>query len=131
MKDAVNWVGVCQEEDIIPDTGICVYFNDEQVAIFKESINNELFAISNFDPNSSANVLSRGIVGSIGERLVVASPIYKQHFCLKTGECLETGTVIKTYAIRVHQGEVQLSAWINDFFLFSKPLGRPEFVKWR
>ena len=33
--------------------------------------------------------MSRGIVGDIDERLVVASPLYKHHFDLQTGECLE------------------------------------------
>lgn len=109
MSEVVTWVGVCREEDIIPDTGVCVAFNGEQVAIFKESVNNDIYAISNYDPNSKANVLSRGIVGSIKDQLVVASPIYKQHFCLKTGECLETGETIRTYTVRVENGEVQLS----------------------
>ena len=48
-----------------------------------------VFAIDNIDPNAGASVLSRGLVGSLGERIVVASPIYKQHFDLATGECLE------------------------------------------
>jgi nitrite reductase (NADH) large subunit len=34
-------------------------------------------------------VLSRGLVGNLGERIVVASPIYKHHFDLTTGQCLE------------------------------------------
>ena len=46
-------------------------------------------AIGNHDPASDANVLSRGIVGDIGGELVVASPMYKQHFSLLTGRCLE------------------------------------------
>jgi len=35
------------------------------------------------------SVLSRGIVGDIKGELVVASPLYKQHFSLLTGKCLE------------------------------------------
>ena len=71
----------------------------------------ELFAISNFDPFSSAFVLSRGIVGSRGARLKVASPIYKQSFDLRTGECLDdTSVTIPTYAIRVVDGRVQVAA---------------------
>lgn len=34
-------------------------------------------------------MLTRGLIGSLGERIVVASPIHKQHFDLRTGECIE------------------------------------------
>jgi nitrite reductase (NADH) small subunit len=69
----------------------------------------ELFAVSNFDPFGKANVISRGITGSVGDSLVVASPLYKQHFNLRTGECLEDNSkALKTYQIRVDAGQVQL-----------------------
>jgi len=104
-----SWVSVCKEDDIIPDTGICALLNDKQVAIFKDRISNDLFAIDNYDPIGKANVLSRGIMGSIGEKIVVASPLYKQHFCLQTGQCLEEDCSVATYQVRVQNGEVQLS----------------------
>ena len=44
-----------------------------------------MYAIGNYDPASDANVLARGIVGDIGGEIVVASPIYKQHFSLRHG----------------------------------------------
>lgn len=49
----------------------------------------ELYALDNHDPFSGANVIGRGIVGDLGGELVVASPIYKQHFRLRDGQCLE------------------------------------------
>ncbi len=61
----------------------------EQVAIFLESKNSEIYAVSNYDPIGEANVLSRGLICSLGDKLTVASPLYKQHFCLATGECVE------------------------------------------
>jgi nitrite reductase (NADH) small subunit len=52
-------------------------------------------------------VLSRGLVGSLGERIVVASPIYKQHFDLQTGECLEAPhNSVGTYPARIADGKV-------------------------
>ena len=48
-----------------------------------------LFAIGNFDPFSKAFVLCRGIVGDKGGVPKIASPIYKQTFDLRTGQCLE------------------------------------------
>ena len=104
-----NWVSVCKESDLIPGTGVCALLGDEQVAIFKTRTESALYAINNYDPIGKANVLSRGLIGSIGEEVVVASPLYKQHFNLSSGKCLEDENAsVKTYAIRVEEGEVQL-----------------------
>jgi nitrite reductase (NADH) small subunit len=77
------------------------------VAIFHVQEDDEaLYAIDNIDPNVQASVLSRGLVGNLGERIVVASPIYKQHFDLTTGECLEAPeNSVKVYPVRL-QGDV-------------------------
>jgi nitrite reductase (NADH) small subunit len=83
-----GWVRVCSLADIMPDTGVCALVNGEQVAVFRVGAC-DLYAIDNFDPNANAAVLSRGLIGNLGERLVVASPIHKQHFDLRTGECIE------------------------------------------
>lgn len=106
-----QWITVCNESDLTADTGICALHQGEQVAIFKPALADELYALSNFDPFGKANVMSRGILGSIGESLVVASPLYKQHFDLKTGKCLEDDSAsLKTYQIRIEAGQVQLLA---------------------
>ena len=48
-----------------------------------------MYALSNYDPFSGAFVLSRGIVGSTGDTLKVASPLYKQTFDLASGQTSE------------------------------------------
>jgi nitrite reductase (NADH) small subunit len=103
-----NWVAVCQLDEIVPNTGVCALLGEAQVAVFHvDDGGARVFAIDNFDPNSQASVLSRGLVGSIGERIVVASPIYKQHFDLMTGECLEAPEhSVGTYPARVADGKV-------------------------
>jgi len=109
-SDDTCWQTVCKASDIAPDTGACVLFNGQQVAVFKERKQGQCFALSNFDPIGEANVLSRGIIGSIGDELVIASPLYKQHFSLTTGQCIEDASVsVKTWSVRVFNGEVQLS----------------------
>ena len=109
VVENMDWTTVCNEADLIPDTGVCVYFADEQVAIFKDRLTGGIYALSNYDPIGKANVLSRGILGSVQNRLVVASPLYKQHFCLKTGECLEEKCSVKTFPVQVVDGDVQLA----------------------
>lgn len=108
VEAEVVWQSICKSDELIPLLGVRALFNGEQVAVFK--IDKRIFAISAFDPFSKAAVLSRGIVGDLKGQLVVASPIFKQHFNLETGQCLEDETVkIKTYAVREHEGKVQLA----------------------
>ncbi len=83
-----TWVAVCQVADVLPNTGVCALVDGRHVAIFRVGAE-AFYAIDNIDPKSGASVLSRGLVGNLGERVVVASPLYKNHFDLKTGECLE------------------------------------------
>ncbi len=100
------WTPVCQADDIVPDTGVCARVEDRHVAVFRIGAEG-FFAIDNIDPQSGASVLARGLVGSLGGRTVVASPLYKQHFDLATGECLESpGQSVRTYPVRVDGGRV-------------------------
>jgi len=96
---------VCRLDDIVPDAGVCALVADEQVAVFR--IDGQVYAVGNRDPFSGANVLSRGIVGDLKGELVVASPVYKQHFSLRTGRCVEDANVrVPVYTARVEDGFV-------------------------
>ena len=107
-----NWSAVCSLDEIVPNTGVCALFDGQQVAVFRVADAEErVFAIGNVDPNSGAAVLSRGMVGNLGERIVVASPIYKQHFDLMTGECLEAPeNSVASYRARIEGGKVWIGA---------------------
>ncbi|CAG9164645.1 nitrite reductase small subunit NirD [Cupriavidus pinatubonensis] len=106
-----TWTAICTLREIVPNTGVCALVDDKQVAVFRIGRGEDVYAIDNFDPNSQAAVLSRGLVGNIGERLVVASPIYKQHFDLSTGECLEAPEhSVNAYPARVYDGKVWIAA---------------------
>ena len=108
MSEA-SWQPVCELDEIWPDVGVCAKHGDDQVAIFRWGNGEQLFAIGNFDPFSKANVLSRGIVGDKQGEPKVASPIYKQNFSLRTGECLDDPNVrVPTYEVRVERGTVML-----------------------
>jgi NAD(P)H-dependent nitrite reductase small subunit len=101
-----DWVTVCKLSDIVPDTGVCALVNGQQVAVFRLG-DDSVYAIDNRDPFSGANVVSRGIVGDLKGELVVASPVYKQHFNLTTGQCLEEAQVrVAVFQARVDAGTV-------------------------
>ncbi|MFJ9448773.1 nitrite reductase small subunit NirD [Herbaspirillum sp. NPDC101397] len=119
LNNCEHWTEVCDIADIVPNTGVCALIGGEQVAVFHviEGGNSDaqkkarVFAIGNYDPNADASVLSRGLVGSIGERIVVASPIYKQHFDLQTGECIEAPEhSVSAYPARIEHGKVWVGA---------------------
>lgn len=103
-----TWLPICPTSELTPLLGVRALLGKEQVAIF--NVNNTLYAISAIDPFTKMAVLSRGIVGDLRGQVVVASPIYKQHFNLETGHCLEDESVsVKVYAVRDHSGMIELS----------------------
>ena len=84
-----QWVDVCNLDDITPNTGVGALVEGQSVALFRVGHEKRIYALSNKDPFSQANVMCRGIIGDIQGERVIASPIYKQHFSLATGRCLE------------------------------------------
>lgn len=103
------WVDVCTFDDLVPDRGVAALVGNDQVAVFRVAPDDELYAVSNHDPFSGANVLSRGIVGTQGGVPKVASPMYKQSFDLRSGVCLDDESVsLTTFAVRVLDGRVQV-----------------------
>lgn len=106
---ACTWTRVCRLADIVPNTGVCALVGGRQVAVFRLD-DDSLHAIDNYDPFSRANVLSRGIVGDVKGELVVASPVYKQHFSLVTGQCVEDAAVsVPVFRARLENDAVWVS----------------------
>ncbi|MEM9568974.1 MAG: nitrite reductase small subunit NirD, partial [Cyanobacteria bacterium P01_E01_bin.34] len=89
VADASRWITICSLNAIAPNTGVSALVEATQVAIFRIAETDEVYAIDNFDPFSQAFVMSRGLIGDRQGVLKVASPIYKQNFDLKTGNCLD------------------------------------------
>jgi len=97
---------VCRLDDIVPNTGVCALVRGRQIAVFRLD-DDSVYAMDNHDPFSRANVLSRGIVGDLRGELVVASPVYKQHFSLVSGRCLEDPAVrVAVFPVRLEGGMV-------------------------
>jgi NAD(P)H-dependent nitrite reductase small subunit len=109
VKAASPWQFVCELEELLPDAGVAALIDGHQFAIFR--VDNGVYALDNFDPHSGANVLSRGLVGDMQGELVVASPVYKHHFSLITGRCMEAPELsVRTYPVRVTDGRI----WIRS-----------------
>jgi len=105
----MSWKPLCQLSEIPPNAGVAALVNGKQIALFHVSEN--VYAIDNFDPISKTNILSRGIVGSINNELCVASPLYKQHFALNSGQCIEESDIaVNTYPLRCNNGMVEIKA---------------------
>ncbi|MEO1956956.1 MAG: nitrite reductase small subunit NirD [Methylophilaceae bacterium] len=107
QQQNLTWHDICAINEIPTNAGVAALVNDQQIALFSIGKEPQVFAIGNYDPFSDANVLARGITGSMGDTLVVASPIYKQHFDLATGQCVEDEAVsVASYAVRIDNQRV-------------------------
>ena len=88
--DLTTMTLVCGIDRLVPERGVAALVGAEQVALFRVS-DREVLAVQQRDPYTGAHVMSRGLVGTRGDRLTVASPLHKQVFDLRTGECLDAG----------------------------------------
>lgn len=90
LNHAGTWQALCRTRDLVPNSGVVALLEGQQVALFYlPETEQKVFAIGNCDPKSGANVIGRGILGHLQGELVIASPLYKQHFKLSDGGCLE------------------------------------------
>jgi nitrite reductase (NADH) small subunit len=99
VEHRANWTSVCTRQQLMPERGVAVLIDDLQVALFRITGTAEdgtktdfVYAVGHKDPACDANVMARGIVGSVatpnGQRDTVASPMYKDVYDLASGECL-------------------------------------------
>ena len=106
---------ICAGSDLVQNSGVCALLaingQEHQIALFYlPDTEQKIFGLGNWDPLGKANVMSRGIIGNIGDELVVASPLYKQHFSLVTGECLEEEESVPVYKVAIDGQNVVLEA---------------------
>ncbi len=106
MTVSTTAVVVCGLDALLPERGVAALIGDRQIALFR-TYDGQVFALSNTDPVSGANVMSRGIVGNRGDVPTVASPMFKQVYDLRTGVCLDDPSLVLTvYPVRVADGQV-------------------------
>lgn len=103
------WTAVCQMGDLIEFSGASALVNGHQLALFYlPGQEPAVYALDNFCPAAQANVLSRGMVGDLGGELVVASPLYKEHFRLRDGHCLEKDLSVRVWPVQVQGDTVKV-----------------------
>lgn len=106
MIELAAMTSVCAVDAVPLEGGVAALVDGVAVAVFRTH-SGEVFALGNLDPFSGASVLSRGIVGSRGDAPVVSSPMYKQAFDLRTGQCLDDPSVsVPTYDVSLVDGVV-------------------------
>lgn len=106
----INWFYACNEEQVPENGGVCVKYNELQIALFRFDRMNEWYATQNECPHRQQMALSRGMIGTAGDEPKIACPFHKKTFSLATGACL-SGDVcsIKTYAVKVEEGHVYIN----------------------
>ncbi|NVN13896.1 nitrite reductase small subunit NirD, partial [Nguyenibacter vanlangensis] len=100
-------------------SGVVAWHDGAQVALFylpaEGGVAAQVYAVDNHDPFSGANVIGRGIVGDLKGQIVVASPLYKQHFRLVDGVCLEDASRrLRTWEARLTDGKVEIRARVPE-----------------
>ncbi|QXH92383.1 nitrite reductase small subunit NirD [Pseudomonas ogarae] len=110
-QEPLQWRALCSRDDLVPNSGVVAWHDGSQVALLylPEHQDKPLYAIDNRDPKSGANVIGRGLLGSIKGDLVIASPMYKQHFRLEDGHCLEyPEQSLRVWAVRLNGDVVEI-----------------------
>ncbi|MCK0713942.1 nitrite reductase small subunit NirD [Chromohalobacter sarecensis] len=114
LKSEVTWQTLCSRADLVASSGVAAWLAsaDTQVALlYLPGQTPEVYAVDNHDPFSNANVIARGIVGDIKGEPVIASPIYKQHFRLADGVCVEDENVrLRTWEVKIEGDDVMIRA---------------------
>lgn len=111
-----TWQPLCHRADLVPFSGVAAWVETAegpaQVALFYlPGKDPELYALDHHDPMAGANVNARGIVGDLKGQPVVASPLYKHHYRLADGQCLENpGLRLRTWAVSFKGEEVWIRA---------------------
>lgn len=115
------WQPVCQRSDLVANSGVCALVGDPCAAgspagrrsialFFIPHATPQFYAIDNWDPLARAAVIARGLVAEVNGELTVASPLYKHHFRLRDGACLEDDRVcLRTYPVALDGDHVTVA----------------------
>jgi len=107
-----GWVDLCPLSEIPHHAGMAARLGHQQIALFHLPDHpQQVFALSNHEPDSEANVLARGLLGDVNGEPVVISPLYKQRFRLRDGRSLDDEqTALSVWPVKVEGGRVWVLA---------------------
>jgi len=121
-----EWQPVCKRSDLVANSGVCALVGENSAGprtagqhksialFFIPGAEPQLYAIDNRDPFADAGVIARGIIAEIDGELTVASPLYKHHYRLRDGVCLEDNSVqLGCYSVAL-DGDTVLVASIEQ-----------------
>lgn len=109
QEKVLTWFLACRTVDVPANGGVCVKYEDEQIALFHFSRRGEWYATQNMCPHRQQMALSRGMIGTQQDEPKVACPFHKKTFSLVTGECLQGDECsIKTYPVKIESGMVYI-----------------------
>lgn len=104
-----RWTPICRYDDLLPDRPVAALVEGQQVAVVRLA-DGLVHALDNRDPFSRAPVLARGIVGDRDGVAILISPMHKQAFDLRTGRCMDDGSVrVDVHEVRVDAGLVEVA----------------------
>ncbi|WP_152081333.1 nitrite reductase large subunit NirB [Enterobacter oligotrophicus] len=108
-EESKRWQEICGIDDIPEQAGIGARLGHNPIALFR--FGKSVYALDDIEPGSSANVLSRGILGDAGGEPVVISPLYKQRIRLRDGRQCENGEpAVRAWPVKVEHGKV----WVGN-----------------
>jgi nitrite reductase (NADH) small subunit len=113
--ETLTWFKACTVADVPANGGVCVKYNNEQIALFHFTRRGEWYASQNMCPHRKQMALSRGMIGSENGEPKIACPFHKKTFSLIDGHCMSGDECsIKTYQVRVENGIVFIGVDDND-----------------
>jgi len=103
-----RWQRIARLADLPEDRGVAVLIDDEPIALYHLA-GGSVFAVSHIDPKTAMPVMARGLIGSKDQQVFVASPLHKERYDLRTGQCLDDDSLhLRVYALQVDDGDVLL-----------------------
>lgn len=112
--DLAAAVEVCPLDRLVVERGVAALVHGHQVALFRLT-DGSVRAIDQRDPATGANVLARGLLGTVArgdgdDEWFVASPLLKHRYSLDDGRCLgDPDLAVAVHAVSVDAGVVRVT----------------------
>ena len=103
-------VYLCQQQDLVPFSGVAARFGRHAIALFYlPGQQVELYGVSHLDPASGAPVMAHGLIGESGGEFYIAAPLHKQQYRLSDGQCLSDSTLkLQVFNVQLQHGQIWL-----------------------